>query len=132
MSSKRLLFCQTIHGGVAGQYLGNADWSLIKAVKCAYPNDPISTRLLARLAIAGSVQRGGNYVTAEQVEVALHEGATNKNSLSAVLIATAFCRFNRCVDGLSTRAPDAPDRYRYRATKVAESGYTSDDHYMPG
>ncbi|WP_332368362.1 hypothetical protein [Spirosoma telluris] len=48
-----------------------------------------------------------------------------------MLIAAAFCMFNRYVDGLATWAPSDPSLYRYRAQKVAEYGYTHEDHYMP-
>jgi hypothetical protein len=39
--------------------------------------------------------------------------------------------FNRYVDGLATWAPENPELYKFRATKIAEYGYTADDHYMP-
>ena len=42
-----------------------------------------------------------------------------------MLIAAAFCMFNRYVDGLATWAPDDPDFYRQRAALVAEHGYAA-------
>ena len=124
-------FCQTIHGAVASHHLGDDDWSLVKSVK----NDPeqadISPKLKALLVIAGSVQQGGKYVTPDQVEAARAEGATDHDIHDTVLIAAAFCMFNRYVDGLATWAPENQELYRYRAAKVAEYGYTHEDHYMP-
>ena len=130
-SENDCFFCQTIHGAVASEHLGDADWSLIKSVKSNYANSAISSKLKALLTIADSVRQGGKQVTPAQIEAARSEGATDKDIHDTVLIAAAFCMFNRYVDGLNTWAPDAPDLYRYRATKVAESGYTSEDHYMP-
>ena len=42
-----------------------------------------------------------------------------------VLIAAAFCMFNRYVDGLATWAPHDLDTYRARAAKGAHDGYGS-------
>lgn len=124
-------FCQTIHGAVASHHLADDDWSLVKSVKANYAQAAISDKLKALLAIAASVQMGGKQVTTEQVEAARAEGATDKDIHDTVLIAAAFCMFNRYVDGLATWAPNDPELYRYRATRVAETGYTAADHYMP-
>ena len=68
---------------------------------------------------------GGRYVTAEDVGRARHHGASDLEIHDTVLIAAAFCMFNRYVDGLATWAPDDPDFYRARAALVAEHGYAS-------
>lgn len=124
-------FCQTIHGAVASHHLGDEDWSLVQSVKCDPASAEISPKLKALLTIAGSVQQGGKSVTSEQVEAARVEGATDHDIHDTVLIAAAFCMFNRYVDGLATWAPEDASLYRYRAQKVAEYGYTHEDHYMP-
>ncbi|GAB3755687.1 carboxymuconolactone decarboxylase family protein [Spirosoma pomorum] len=121
-------FCQTIHGAVASQYLGDEDWSLVASVKGDYQQAAISDKLKALLTIAGSVQRGGKQVTADQVEAARAEGATDRDIHDTVLIAAAFCMFNRYVDGLATTAPvDVPDFYRQRAEGVVARGYAASD-----
>ena len=124
-------FCQTIHGAVASHHLGDDDWSLVQSVKCDPEQANISAKLKVLLAIAGSVQKGGKSVTAEQVNAAKTEGATDHDIHDTVLIAAAFCMFNRYVDGLATWAPEDMALYRYRAQKVAEYGYTHEDRYMP-
>ncbi|GAB3980151.1 carboxymuconolactone decarboxylase family protein [Spirosoma terrae] len=124
-------FCQTIHGAVASHHLGDTDWSLIQSVKQDYIHADISEKLKALLTIAGSVQQGGKHVTTDQIDKARAEGATDRDIHDTILIAAAFCMFNRYVDGLDTRAPENPELYRYRAQKVAEYGYTHEDHYMP-
>jgi hypothetical protein len=41
-----------------------------------------------------------------------------------VLIAAAFCMFNRCVDGLGTWAPQDPAMYRQNAAQIVGHGYS--------
>jgi hypothetical protein len=62
-------------------------------------------------------------VQPEDVERARRQGATDREIHDTVLIAAAFCMYNRYVDGLATRAPSDPAAYRGRAAIVAESGY---------
>jgi hypothetical protein len=40
-----------------------------------------------------------------------------------VLIAAAFCMFNRYVDGLGTFAPDDQEAYSSRAQRIVDVGY---------
>ena len=75
--------------------------------------------------IAGQTAQGGKQVTAEDVERARRQGATDLEIHDTVLIAAAFCMFNRYVDGLGTWAPDDPAFYRARAAIVADLGYAS-------
>ncbi len=79
----------------------------------------------ALLSIAGSVQRGGKHVTAEQIARAREHGADDRDIHDTVLIAAAFCMFNRYVDGLATTAPIDPDIYRARAKNVIAHGYSA-------
>jgi uncharacterized peroxidase-related enzyme len=121
-------FCQTIHGAVASHHLGDEDWTLVESVKCDYIVAPISEKLKALLAVAGSVQQGGKQVTSEQVEAARLLGATDRDIHDTVLIAAAFCMFNRYVDGLATTAPvNNPKFYRNRAIGVVANGYAASD-----
>ena len=124
-------FCQSIHGAVANHYLG--DESTFEAVKCDLQTAPVSDKMRALLNIAASVQKGGKHVTLEQIATARELGATDRDIHDTVLIAAAFCMFNRYVDGLATWAPDDPDFYRHRAKKVAELGYRSEPEsgYFP-
>ena len=96
-------YCQTIHGAVAAASL-NGDEELVKKVKVDFMNADIPEKLKALLAIAGKVQRGGKHVTAEDVTRARELGATDVEIHDTVLIAAAFCMFNRYVDGLATDA----------------------------
>jgi hypothetical protein len=75
------------------------------------------------LAIAGKVQKGGKHVQQEDIEKARQHGATDQEIHDTVLIAAAFCMYNRYVDGLATWAPQDFDSYRERAAAVAIGGY---------
>lgn len=115
-------YCQTIHGAIAAYHLeGNED--LVFRVKQSPEDAEVSAKLKALLAIAGKVQVSGKNVTAQDVERARREGATDLEIHDTVLIAAVFCLCNRYVDGLATWAPDDPDFYRQRAAKVATEGY---------
>jgi alkylhydroperoxidase/carboxymuconolactone decarboxylase family protein YurZ len=75
------------------------------------------------LAIAGKVQKGGKQVTEDDINAARREGATDVEIHDTVLIAAAFCMYNRYVDGLATWAPSDPAIYRQRGAQLAEHGY---------
>jgi alkylhydroperoxidase family enzyme len=115
-------FCQNAHGGLAQHYLG-CDLSFIDAFKSDFQKVDVSDKLKSLLAIAGSVQKGGKHVTTEQIETARSHGATDKEIHDTVLIAAAFCMFNRYVDGLGTSAPSDRMFYVNRAKARAEEGY---------
>ena len=114
-------YCQHSHGAIACIYIGNNE--LVDQVKRNYESAPISDKLKALLAIAGSVQKGGKYVTSEQIQRAKAAGASDRDIHDAVLIAAAFCMFNRYVDGLAATAPTDLSTYPPRAKQVAENGY---------
>ena len=123
-------YCQTIHGAIASANLDNeealgekASEDLVVKVKRDFRHAGISEKLKALLVIAGQVQKGGKNVTAEAVETARGFGATDLEIHDTVLIAAAFCMYNRYVDGLATWAPDNPEMYRASGKRLAEEGY---------
>src|SRR5580658_9146583 len=97
-------FCQTSHRAAAAHHLGG-DYELVDAVRNDYRNALVSPKLKALLTIAASVQQGGRNVTTEEVAQARKEGATDLEIHDTVLIAAAFCMYNRYVDGLATFTP---------------------------
>jgi uncharacterized peroxidase-related enzyme len=117
-------YCQTIHGATAAAHL-NGDEELVRSVKSDFERAEVSPKLKALLAIAGKVQKGGKQVLPEDIARARAEGATDLEIHDTVLIAAAFCMYNRYVDGLGTWAPDGMDWYRDRGRKVAEGGYVA-------
>ncbi|HMG92768.1 MAG TPA: peroxidase-related enzyme [Chryseolinea sp.] len=121
-------FCQNAHGGLAQHYL-QCDMPYIDQVKSDFQSTNLSPKLKALLSIAGSVQKGGKHVTPEQIERARDVGATDLEIHDTVLIAAAFCMFNRYVDGLGTWAPQDRNIYIERAKWRADEGYVNFDLY---
>ena len=115
-------YCQTSHGALAAYHLGGNE-ELVLDVKRDFESAGISEKLKALLAIAGKVQHGGKDVLTEDVERARSLGATDQEIHDTVLIAAAFCMYNRYVDGLATWAPADPAAYRDRAAQVGKNGY---------
>lgn len=121
-------FCQNAHGGIAQHYL-QCSMEFIDGVKADYLSADISDKMKALLAIAGSVQKGGKYVTPAQIETAKSLGATDLEIHDTVLIAAAFCMFNRYVDGLGTWTPTDRQYFINRGAQRAEEGYLDFDLY---
>jgi uncharacterized peroxidase-related enzyme len=96
-------FCQTVHGAIAAAHL-DGDEDLVRRVKADFQHADISSKLKALLVIASKVQRGGKHVKASDVEEARQAGATDIEIHDTVLIAAAFCMYNRYVDGLDDLA----------------------------
>src|SRR6202042_3484760 len=132
-SQNDCVYCQSCHGSTAAQHLGgsDADYELIAQIKQNYQATPISAKMKALLAIAGKVQQGGKYVTAKDVEQARQQGATDKEIHDTVLIAAAFCMFNRYVDGLATWQPSDSEIYREIGMQTAPLGYAGRDYKKP-
>ena len=117
-------FCQTSHRAAAAHHDGG-NYELVDAVRFDYPNAPVSAKLKALLAIAGKVQQGGKNVTPEDIQRARQEGATDLEIHDTVLIAAAFCMYNRYVDGLATYTPTDPQLYDEMGAHMAHEGYTT-------
>lgn len=114
-------FCETSHGAAAACHLGGDD--VVRRVKADFESASVSPKLKALLAIAGKVQRDGKLVTAEDVERARREGASDVEIHDTVLIAAAFCMYNRYVDGLDTWQPHDAGMYAQMGQHLAEHGY---------
>jgi len=115
-------FCQTSHGAAAAAHLAK-DWGLVDQVKRDFQTADVSEKLKALLTIAGRVQESGKRVTAEDVARARELGATDVEIHDTVLIAAAFCMFNRYVDGLATWQPEDPTMYAKMGERLASQGY---------
>jgi uncharacterized peroxidase-related enzyme len=115
-------FCQLSHGAAAAEHLGG-NYDLIDRMKQNYESCEISDKLKALLSIAGKVQKGGKQVTDGDIARARGWGATDREIHDAVLIAAAFCMYNRYVDGLATWQPQDPVAYRDMGKMLAQEGY---------
>jgi uncharacterized peroxidase-related enzyme len=118
-------FCQLSHSAAAAEHLGGEDahYALVDSVKADLASAAITPKLKALLRIAGKVQIGGKQVTADDIAAARAEGATDLEIHDAVLIAAAFCMYNRYVDGLATFQPEDPAGYRPMGKRMAHEGY---------
>ena len=119
-------FCHASHRAAAAHHQGG-DYSVVDAVRADYASAPVSAKLKALLAIAGKVQEGGKQVMSADVERARAEGATDVEIHDAVLIAAAFCMFNRYVDGLATSTPTDEAAYDQMGQRMAHEGYVRRD-----
>jgi uncharacterized peroxidase-related enzyme len=115
-------YCDHSHGAIVTCYL-DGDASLVNAVRRNYNEAPISDKLKSLLQIAGKVQKSGKSVLPEDIENARKNGATDMDIHDTVLIAAAFCLFNRYVDGLASVAPQDLSTYPLRAQQIVDHGY---------
>jgi uncharacterized peroxidase-related enzyme len=115
-------FCHTSHAAAAAAHL-KSGLNLIDDIKAGLPNTPVSDKLRALLHIAHQVQGNGKNVTDEDIAAAREEGATDTEIHDTVLIAAAFCMFNRYVDGLGTWAPGPNEAYAEMGERMAHVGY---------
>ncbi|MDR9365671.1 MAG: peroxidase-related enzyme [Balneolaceae bacterium] len=115
-------FCHSSHGAAAAHHLdGNLD--LLDDIKKNFRNTEISPKLRMLLNIAKKVQILGNKVSEKDIEGAKAKGATDREIHDTVLIAAAFCMYNRYVDGLGTWAPEKKEAYNETGKMLAKEGY---------
>ena len=117
-------FCHTSHGAAAAALM-EQPVSLLTDIKNGLQQTEVSLKMRALLAIAKQVQKGGKYVTTANIEKAREEGATDKEIHDTVLIAAAFCMFNRYVDGLATWAPEDDEAFMPIGEMLAQNGYAA-------
>lgn len=115
-------FCHASHRAAAAHHPGGS-YELVDAVSSDFQNAPISTKLKALLAIAGKVQQSGKQVTTDDVAAARAQGASDLDIHDTVLIAAAFCMYNRYVDGLATFSPVDEELYDAMGSRMAHEGY---------
>ncbi|MFC4067595.1 carboxymuconolactone decarboxylase family protein [Actinoplanes subglobosus] len=120
-------FCCSSHSAFAVAQYAAADvadgTSIVARVRADLDSAPVPAKTKALLRIAGAVQQSGRAVTPELIAAARDEGATDIELHDTVLIAAAFCMYNRYVDGLGTFAPEAAEEYAPMAQRIVEQGY---------
>jgi len=115
-------FCAGSHSAFAAAQLDEG-MALVEQVRADLDSASVSPKLRALLRIAGAVQVSGRDVTPELIGAARDAGATDLELHDTVLIAAAFCMYNRYVDGLGTLAPADPAMYALAAERIVRSGY---------
>lgn len=117
-------FCHTVHGAAAAHHFdGNLE--LIDKIKQGPDAMTLSPKMKALLQIAAKVQESGRAVTEDLITKAKAAGATDVEVHDTVLIAAAFCMFNRYVDGLGTWAPQEKEAYDDMGKMLAHQGYSA-------
>ena len=115
-------FCQASHSTFAALQLEDGA-SLVEQVKRDPAAAPISDKLRALLAVAAKVRADGRSVTDADIAEARRHGATDTEIHDTVLLAAAFCMYNRYVDGLATWTPTDPRAYEEMGERIVEHGY---------
>jgi len=114
-------FCHNSHAAAANALADDADF-IAKALK-----DPqaagVSKKVQSLLVIARHVAKSGKNVTAALIDDARAAGASDEEIHDGVLVAAAFCMFNRYVDGLGARTPQNPADYVPMGQMLATVGY---------
>jgi uncharacterized peroxidase-related enzyme len=105
-------FCSDSHAAFAAAQLPDG-MTLVDHVRADLHAAPVSVKL------------GGKNVSAQDVEAAREAGASDQEIHDVVLIAAAFCMFNRYVDGLATTLPDDPGGYAVAAESIVNAGYAA-------
>ncbi len=123
-------FCHTSHATFAALQLDDG-WDVVDAMVANPATAPVSPKLRALLAVASKVQQGGLSVTEADIAAARAEGATDVEIHDTVLIAAAFCMFNRYVDGLATWAPADRSDYEDVGRMIVEHGYAASTPPLP-
>lgn len=124
-SRNKCTFCKNSHGAAA-RYLLQDKASVLDEVFENPQKADITPKLKTLLNIAGKVQKSGKLVTEDDIKAARDEGATDDEIHDTVLIAAAFCMFNRYVDGLGTWAPEDASDYTQYGEILGTKGYTMD------
>ncbi len=116
------VFCTQSHAAAARSLLGERR-ALMDEVLCSPSTAAVDAKLGALLNIAQKVRRDGRLVTAEDIAQARAAGADDQAIHDTVLIAAAFCMFNRYVDGLATFTPTDDATYLAMGERMAREGY---------
>jgi uncharacterized peroxidase-related enzyme len=121
-SLNQCTYCYSSHSAYAAAQLPGG-MAQVQQVCAHAAGAEVSDKMKALLEIASAVQESGLKVTSEHVAAAREAGATDIEIHDSVLIAAAFCMYNRYVDGLGTIASDDPELYAARAERIVEDGY---------
>src|SRR5688572_24338614 len=113
-------YCNHSHGAIACIYLGGYN-EIVEQVRRDFTKADVSEKLKSLLYVAGKVQQSGKAVLTEDIEAARRAGVSDRDIHDTVLIAAAFCMFNRYVDGLATVTPSDMESYPKRAMQIVEN-----------
>jgi len=114
-------FCHESHSASVNAHLGDKG-ETIAGLRKNVNTANLSEKMKKLLAIAGQVQQSGKAVTPQAIEAAKHAGANDEEIHDTVLVAAAFCMYNRYVDGLNTSLPAKKEEYGNMGVRMSK-GY---------
>lgn len=119
-SANQCTFCMRSHAATATALSGDQ-----AATACAIGDraEGLTPKMRALCDLAAKVAESGRAVTKADVDAAKAAGATDEDVYDAVMVAAAFCLFNRIVDGLGTTTPTGDDYYAESGAFLAKRGY---------
>jgi uncharacterized peroxidase-related enzyme len=119
-------FCMDSHGAFAGELLARERTpgaeTLVEGLKVG-SSAGLDGRLVALLHLARIVTRDPRALRQDEVEAARAAGASEGDIQLAILIASAFCMYNRMVDGLRAGTAPTTAPYHETAKRIADHGY---------
>ena len=108
--------------GIPMRQLAEAGWA--RGVWKDQTFQSLNSKMKALLNIAGKVQKNARDVSADDIAAAKATGVTDREIHDTVLIAAAFCMYNRYVDGLATMQPPREHpAYAEMGSMLATQGY---------
>lgn len=115
------VFCSSSHGAVADYYANEE----IAFKTWGQPNgEHLSDKMKALLRLGKDVQSNFKKIQQTDVDKLQTYGLTDDDINEAVLIAAAFCLYNRYVEALGTNAPAQGDpAYKEMGQMLAQQGY---------
>jgi uncharacterized peroxidase-related enzyme len=122
-------FCSHSHAAAAGR-LPHEEKTIIGDLLAKRQPAELGDRFAALLTIAEQVRRDARGVTDADIERARHFGWDDRAIHDTVLIAAAFCMYNRYVDGLATSQPRDAAVYDVIGEMLATQGYLRSDDVM--
>lgn len=118
-------FCMRSHTA-ATRELWEGDQHVVDSVLAGDIEGAELTPLMqALLDIADEVRERGDRVQESSIGRARAAGASDEHIHDAVLVAAAFCMFNRYVDGLRALTPEQPEVYAQIGKRLATQGYVA-------
>ena len=123
-------FCQLSHGAAAAEHLGG-NYDLVDQIKRNFETAAISPQAEGSAGHRRQGAEGRQAGDGRRHRRARRSGATDKEIHDTVLIAAAFCMYNRYVDGLATWQPEDPEIYREIGKQTAQLGYAARDWKRP-
>lgn len=115
-------FCHDSHSASAIAHFKDQGF-VVKSLRSGVEKAEVSDKMKILLKIAGKVRISGKEVTPDLIEQARKEGASDEEIHDTVLIAAAFCMYNRYVDGLDTNLPVNKEEYVDMGKRMAKVGY---------